>query len=106
MHEVVETIRNEDAADCRVVIEPWGMPLRLPPGRAFKLVAKAPADGKLEIVRKTATVIVYAWPGSTVDVFDAVQLVQQFATPVPTVPRGQSVRGFLDMMFGRGRHAD
>ncbi len=106
MHEVVETIRNEDAADCSVVIEPWGLPLRLPPGRAFKLVARAPANGKLEIVRRTAAVIVYAWPGSTVDVFDGKQLVHQFATPVPTVPPGQSVKRFLDMMFGRGRHAD
>jgi hypothetical protein len=62
MHEVVETIRNEDAANRSVVIEPWGMPLRLPPGRAFKLIARGPADGKLEILRRPGTVIVGGVP--------------------------------------------
>jgi hypothetical protein len=106
MYEIVETIRNDDAADCSVVIEPWGMPLLLPPGRAFKLVARAPGDGELEIVRKDGAVVVYAWPGSTVDVFDGVQLVERFPTPVPMVPSGMSVKGFLDLMLGRGTHAD
>ena len=81
------------------------MPLQLPPGQSFNLVARAPTPGELEIVRETAGVIVYAWSGSTIDVFDGARLVHQFAPPVPTLPPGLSVKGFLRMMFGR-THAD
>ena len=63
MHEVVEMVRNDGAVDCDVVMEPWGMPLRLAAGRAFRIVARSPAPGKLEVVRRFEAVIVYAWPG-------------------------------------------
>src|SRR5438105_4614703 len=98
MHEVVEIVRNDGSADCVVVIEPWGMPLRLSPGRAFKVVARSPSAGELEVVRRPDQVIVYLWPGATATVFDADRLVYEFDTPVPGVPPGKSVRQFLDLM--------
>ena len=78
MHEVVEMVRNDGAVDCDVVMEPWGMPLRLAAGRAFRIVARSPAPGKLEVVRRFEAVIVYAWPGATATVFDGECVVDDF----------------------------
>jgi hypothetical protein len=106
MYEVVSRVRNDGSDDRVVVVEPWGMPLRLEPGHTFKLIARAPAIGEFEIVEESDGVVVYGWPGSTVDVFDGDVLLHQFATPVPPVPPNQSVKGFLDVMLGRDPRAD
>src|SRR5262245_60604068 len=98
MHEVIETIRNDGSADVALVIEPWGMPLLLPAGHSFTIVARAPTAGQLEVVRQPDRVIVFGWPGSTAEVFDGDHLVDEFPTPVPSVPPGKSVREFLDLM--------
>ena len=106
MHEVVHRVRNEGSTNRVVVIEPWGMPLSLEPGHTFKLIARAQAIGDFEIVEESDGVVVYGWPGSTVDVFDGDVLLHQFATPVPPVLQGQSVKRFLDVMLGRDPRAD
>ena len=106
MHEVIEAVQNEGKGDRTLVIEPWGMPLQLPPGRTFRVVARAPVAGHLEVARDGETVIIHAWPTSTVEVFDGDLLVERFATPVPSVPAGQSVKRFLDNVLGRPPRAD
>jgi hypothetical protein len=105
MHEIMETAKNEGAADRIIVVEPWGMPLQIPPGHTFRIIARAPTPGQLEIVQAAEAIIVYAWPGSTVDVVDGELLVHRFATPVPAVPPGQSVKEFLDLLLGPPPHA-
>ena len=106
MHEIIETVRNEGNGDCTVVIEPWGMPLQLPAGHTFTVIARAPVAGELEVTRDGEALVIYAWPTSTVEVFDGDLLVERFATPVPSVPPGQSVKRFLDHVFGRPPRAD
>jgi hypothetical protein len=98
MHEVVEIVLNEGATDSTVVMQPWGMPLRLPARHSFRIVARAPTAGQLEVVRQPDRVIVFGWPGSTAEVFDGDRLVDEFPTPVPSVPPGKTVKQFLDLM--------
>jgi hypothetical protein len=75
-----------------------GMSLRLPAGHSFRIVARAPTAGQLEVVRQAHGVIVFGWPGSTAEVFDGDRLVYEADVPVPDVPPGLSVRQFLDRM--------
>jgi hypothetical protein len=98
MHEAVEIVRNDGASDIAVVIEPWGMPLHLPAGHSFRIVARSPTAGQLEVVRQANTVIVSAWLGAMATVFDGDRLVDEFTTLVPSVPPGKSVRQFLGIM--------
>ena len=106
MYEVVETIRNNGRDELTVVMEPWGMPLSLMPGHSFSLFGRASSEGHFEIIKQADAVMVYAWPGATVEVFDGDVLVESFAIRVPAVPRGQSVRGFLDFMLGNPPRGD
>ena len=98
MHEVIEIIQNDGAGDLSVAIEPWGMPLRLAAGHAFRVVARGPTPGQLEVVRRPGAITVYAWPGATAEVFDGEQLVERFSQPVPAVPPGQTVRAFFGLL--------
>jgi hypothetical protein len=98
IYEVIKTVRNDGATDLVVVIEPSGMPLRLPAGHAFRIVARAPTAGQLEMVRQPEGIIVFGWPGSTTEVFEGDRLVYEDDMPVPEVPPAKSVRQFLDLM--------
>src|SRR5262245_15902274 len=106
MYEVVETIPNDGPDELTVIVEPWGMPLSLMPGHSFSLIGRASSEGHFEISKQADAVMVYAWPGSTVEVFDGDVLVESFAIRVPPVPSGQSVRGFLDFMLGKSQRGD
>jgi hypothetical protein len=100
MHEVVESLRAPPDHPLNVWFEPWADGLTLPPGTMLELRAAANREGRLEIVRQEQGVAVYSWPGSTLRVFVAEELVRDFSMPVPDIPVGMDMKGFVGLLFG------
>jgi len=101
--ERVEEIKNDSARPIHVHLEPWGFVCALSPTKTLRVVARSSTEGSLEVVREGEVVIVYAWPGATAQAFEGSALVQDCGIPVPDVPKGLSIRGFLGLMFGSGK---
>jgi hypothetical protein len=100
MTEDVATIANEGQQPIEVWIEPWAEGLRLPPGRSISISGKSDSEGGFEVDRSESRVVVYAWPGCTAIVSDGVRVVREFPIPVPPIPAGASIKGFVATMFG------
>jgi hypothetical protein len=102
MHTVVHELRSPLDRPMALWIEPWGDQLVLPAGAVAELRASGPEGGDLEMVPEEGDLTVFAWPGSTLQVFASGSLLCDFSNPVPSVPPGMSVRGFLGLMLGSG----
>jgi hypothetical protein len=94
MHRVEQMVANDSNATVEFGLEPWGMYLSLPPGASFTIVAQSTTVGDLEVVRGDS-IVVYAWPGSTLKVYSGDRLVHEQSVAVPQVPAGMSVRDFM-----------
>lgn len=103
--ESTERIENDGPDELVLVVEPWASEYALPPGAAYVVRAKSHIAGALELERERHLVICWAWPGSTAEVWSNDQLVESFVQPVPAVPQGLSVRGFLRGILGRNETA-
>ena len=106
MYESVEYIQNLADQPLALWIEPWAVGLYVPSHKSFKLVAVGEHQGKLEIQRDEKKIVVYAWTSSTLSVFMDDKEVQKFSVPVPAIPAGMSMKGFMHMMFGPSPNPD
>jgi hypothetical protein len=104
MFEVAEAIANEGAEPFELWCEPWAESIRVAPGKRLTIVGTSLREGRFEVERKELGVVIYAWPGSTVIVYDGETVLRTFPTPVPDIPRGMSTKGFVGLLFGQPRH--
>ena len=93
-------VRNTQSTAVTVFLEPAGSDYLLPPGEAFEIRAEGPAGGHLEIDIAGDHITTWAWPGSIVDLWQNGVNLSGPSIPVPSVPEGMSVRGFLGMVLG------
>jgi hypothetical protein len=68
-------------------------------------VASSAIEGQLEVTKDAGVVAVYGWQGSTMRVYRGEELVEDFSTPVPKVPPRQSMRSFIESLFGGPRES-
>jgi hypothetical protein len=62
-------VENHRSVGITFQLEPWGETYPMPAGSSFQINAKGPQQGALIQVEETDDeVIVYGWPGSTVQV--------------------------------------
>ncbi len=102
MYKMRTSLTNSTAAEQTVVVEPWADEHALPAGETFDVVARAPQAGTLEVEVGGNRIVVWGWEGSVVNLYREGALVyggRGERQPVPTVPRGKSVRGFLHSML-------
>ncbi len=101
MFEDTQAVHNDGSEPLQVCFEPWGMPHTLPPGHSFRVLGRGDQAGRLEIVASRGLVTVYAWVGSTLQVFDGDSAVDNFDIPFPDcLPNGMTTRGFVETFFG------
>ncbi len=94
-------IANPLAVDREVIVEPWGMPLALPPVAVLELEFEGPEDGAAEVEEDGARVTVYGWPGSRVVARrDGEVLFDGRGVAVPSLPATMSMRDFVRRLFG------
>ncbi len=61
------SLHNDAGEAKRVILEPWGMELSLPPGRSLELELTGPEPGSPEVEdAPDGTICVYGWRGTTV----------------------------------------
>ena len=97
---LILSIRNTREMPLTVFMEPGGADYVLPPGEAFEVRAEGPQGGQLEIDFGAAQITIWAWAGSVVDLWQNGVNVSGPSVPIPSVPEGMSVRGFLGMILG------
>jgi hypothetical protein len=98
--EAVETIANDTSAPLAVWVEPWADTLVVPPGERFTFSGSSELPGGFEVERTPTGVVIYAWAGSTAVVRSGEVIVRTFDIPVPGIPAGMSMKGFVGFMFG------
>ena len=99
-------IANGSSEGIEVWLEPWGDSVPLAGGGTLRIVATATEEGQFEVVWRAGDVTVYAWPTASVRVYaldDSEVKPGSFASPVPQVPPGASVRSFLGVVLGEER---
>jgi hypothetical protein len=62
-------LANPGEAPVQLVLEPWGETHTIPPDDVVELQAQGPDDGALEIAHARDTIVVWGWPGSTIQLF-------------------------------------
>jgi hypothetical protein len=100
MYQRTDTIENAGDQELEVWFEPWGMPHKLPVGKAFTIVTTAETEGELEIDRSEQIVTVYAFPSATLKVFLGDDLLDDFNVKFPELPPNMTTKGFVRFMFG------
>lgn len=104
--EVVRVV-NDVEVDRRVLLEPWGMPLVVPPGGVLELSFSGPDDGVTETEELGVHVTVYAWAGSTVIAsLDGEAVYDTSDLPTPPLPGAVSMRDFIKRLFGGPDNTD
>ncbi len=99
MLEDTRTITNTGPDALPVYIEPWGIVYALAPGESFRVMASSAQPGRVEILESGESVTVYGWAGSTLQLYQDDELVEDFSTVVPGLPPGKSTQDFVGFMF-------
>ena len=101
------SVTNSANRSVILYLEPWGDQFEMLPATTLCLIARAVQPGSFEIEHLEDEIIVWAWTGSVVSVFsegnEACILNGDERPPVPEVPEGQSVSGFLRTLLGKDR---
>jgi hypothetical protein len=95
MHECVKKLTAPTDRMLYLWFEPWADGLGFPAGSEVELRGASPVDGELEIVVSEERTAVYGWPGSTLDVLVAGEMVRSFDIAVPHDPNSRLSTGDL-----------
>jgi hypothetical protein len=79
-------LQNSDKVDMILHLEPWGEQFAMSAGTTLEIIAKGPDGDCLEIVFEDNNVLVYAWTGSVISVFQKGTKVFSCNIPVPPTP--------------------
>ena len=93
-------VRNATSVPKKLWIEPWGDELVLESGVVLTIVAYGPSGDCLEVMDGDPGITVYGWPGSTLRLFKATQLMSDYSIPAPSTPQWPSAPGSRPS-FGR-----
>src|SRR5947209_4324865 len=92
LHEHEQRLSLANTGECSIcfVLEPWGETYEMPANATFDLHAQGPDGYGLEVAVDSDHLTVWAWPGSTVQLYcDGVELGNLPHTR-PAVPRDDS----------------
>jgi len=96
----IVAVRNVRETATTFILEPQGRDFVMPPGAVFELRAEGPEGDQLQIDFGPDQIITWGWSGSVVEVWQNGVSLSGRSMPVPPVPPGMSVRGFLGMVLG------
>lgn len=94
------SIENSSERPLVLVLEPWGMPLELALGQHVEVTGRATQAGHLHLEHRVDALVVWGWPSSTVEVRGQSGVLFSCSVPVPGVPPGRTVAGFLKGVLG------
>lgn len=98
------TVKNTRPEVVIFRLEPWCEEHEMQPGDFYEVVAEGPSqEAALEIEERGGEIVVYAWCGSTVRVFDeSGDPIGRTERPiVPPLPPGVTVSSFVGWMEGK-----
>lgn len=88
-------VRNSRDTEVAVILEPQGREFSMPAGAVFEVRAEGPAGDSIEIDFGPDCITVWGWSGSVVGIYQNGVELGGPSLPVPPVPDGMTVRGFL-----------
>jgi hypothetical protein len=97
----VVVVRNAGDREVLLISEPLGREYVMPPGAAFEVRAEGPEGDHLQIDFQPDRIVLWAWSGSVVEVYHNGIALGPRPLPVPGVPDGLTVRGFMGMILGQ-----
>ena len=101
MFEDTQVIRNTGTAPIKVYLEPWASEYVLSAGESLRFVGQSEQEGKFEIADHGEIVGVYCWPGSSIQVFNGDELLDDWPVLFDTGPPSEmSMRSFIESAFG------
>lgn len=100
MHTASQNVHNATSRPMNLVLEPWANVYSVPPRRTWIVQLRSAQRGALELVREPEGITIYGWPGCTARIIEDGTVLESLDTPVPEVPRGMTVRRFVESVFG------
>lgn len=80
---------NPREAAVQLILEPWGEVYIIPPDDVVDITVQGPAGEALEIAHEADAIVVWGWPGSTIQVFHGAKELGSVQVR-PPVPRSSS----------------
>ena len=100
MHEDIRRLTAPSDRSLYLWFEPWGDGRQIPAGCEVEVRARSSVRGELELDVADDRTVVYAWPGSTLEIFVNGKWADAFDVAFPSTPPGMSTKEFTSMMFG------
>jgi hypothetical protein len=97
----VIAVRNGRDTQVTLILEPWASEFVMAPGAVFELRAEGPEGDGLQIDYAPDHIVAWGWSGSVVEVWHNGERLTGPSLPVPGVPPGMTVRGFLGTVLGK-----
>ena len=88
-------VANTSSGPSRLILEPYGREYELALGQDQRFDFEGPDEALVDVELRDGGIVVYGWVGSTVD-----DGAISPGPPVPAIPPGMDVRGFVELMFG------
>ena len=95
-------VSNSRTVPVDVWFEPWGMNHTLLAGDSFELEIESEIEGEIEIVDSNDSIAVYAFPTSTIKIFQNGSLVDDLSVKFPqsAMPSNMSTKEMIGFLFG------
>lgn len=88
-------LRNDQPRPISLILEPWGESYPLPAGAEVDLMP----EGDFDLDVADGMLVVYAAPGTSMRLFSADRELGGPRLRVPAIPKGMTMREFVQRMF-------
>jgi hypothetical protein len=102
----VVAVCNARETDVTFILEPWASEFVMCPGAVLELRVEGPEGDTLQLDYGADHITAWGWSGSVIEVWQNGAMLYGPSLPVPEVPPGMSVRGFLGMVLGEPKLQD
>jgi len=85
-HVVQVGVKNSSKASLTLYLEPWGEVYAIAPEATYDVVARGPEGGSVQIEVVADGIVVHAWCGSTVSLYQGETIIAECLIPVPPTP--------------------